>query len=71
MNVTFSIQARTDLIDIGEWIARENGAQATLYVAKLRLACEQIGERPKLYPFVREGALCIDGSSRHTSSSIA
>jgi len=48
--VTFSPQARHDLLDIGDYIAKDNRANARRFVGKLIDQCRQIGETPMAYP---------------------
>jgi toxin ParE1/3/4 len=49
-SVTFSPKARQDLIDIGDYIARDSQANARRFVARLQGRCKQIGEAPLSYP---------------------
>ena len=47
--VTFSPKARQDLIDIGDYIARDSRANARRFVARLQGRCRQIGHAPLSY----------------------
>ena len=47
----FSPEARRDLVEIGDYIARDSLINARRFVAKLREQCKRIGERPLAYPF--------------------
>jgi toxin ParE1/3/4 len=49
-SVTFSPKARQDLIDIGDYIARDSQANARRFVARLQGRCKQICEAPLSYP---------------------
>ena len=41
-----------DLEAIGDWIARDNPARATSFVAELSKACKSIGRTPRRFPLV-------------------
>lgn len=47
--VTFSPLSKQDLIDIGDYIARDSRANARRFVAKLRDQCRRIGYSPLGY----------------------
>lgn len=47
--VTFSPQARQDLVDIGDYIAQDSLANARRFVAKLKEQCLRIGHAPMGY----------------------
>jgi len=47
--VTFTPKARQDLIDIGDYIARDSRANARRFVARLQDRCGQIGDAPLSY----------------------
>ena len=47
--VTFSPKSRQDLLDIGEYIARDSRANARRFVAKLMEQCQRIGNAPMGY----------------------
>lgn len=49
-SVSFSPKARQDLIDIGDYIARDSRANARRFVARLQDRCRQIGHAPLGYP---------------------
>lgn len=49
-SVSFSPQARLDLIEIGDFIAADNLANAQNFVKKLDLQCQKIGHSPTIYP---------------------
>ena len=46
MKLRFSILARSDLISIGEWIAKENPDRAAEYVFELEAACNFLTSFP-------------------------
>ena len=48
--VAFSPKARQDLLDIGDYIARDSKANARRFVEKLVEQCERIGRAPLAYP---------------------
>lgn len=48
-HVTFSPKSRQDLIDIGDYIARDSRANARRFVAKLMEQCQRIGNAPMGY----------------------
>ncbi len=47
--VTFSPKSRQDLIDIGDYIAKDSQANARRFVAKLIDQCRRIGRAPLGY----------------------
>lgn len=49
-SVTFSPKSRQDLIDIGDYIARDSLANARRFVARLMDQCRRIGAAPLSYP---------------------
>ena len=49
-SVTFSPKSRQDLIDIGDYIARDSRANARRFVASLLDRCRRIGDAPLSYP---------------------
>lgn len=48
--VGFSPKSRQDLIDIGDYIAKDSLANARRFVAKLMDQCQRIGTAPLAYP---------------------
>ena len=48
--VTFSPESRQDLLDIGDYIAKDSLANARRFVGKLIDRCRQIGQTPLAYP---------------------
>jgi len=52
LKVELSSRARSDLVAIGNWIARDDRSMANKFVDKLIDACEEIGTRPNLYSLV-------------------
>ncbi|HKW83951.1 MAG TPA: type II toxin-antitoxin system RelE/ParE family toxin [Burkholderiaceae bacterium] len=44
MKVTFSPEARDDLIEIGAYIAQDNPARALGFVDELEAACDRLGQ---------------------------
>lgn len=49
-SVTFSPKARQDLIDIGDFIARDSRANAQRFIVRLQDQCQRIGNAPLSYP---------------------
>lgn len=49
-SVTFSPKSRQDLIDIGDYIARDSLANARRFVGRLMDRCRRIGTAPLSYP---------------------
>jgi toxin ParE1/3/4 len=49
-SVTFSPKSRQDLIDIGDYIARDSLANARRFVARLMDRCRRIEAAPLSYP---------------------
>jgi toxin ParE1/3/4 len=47
--VTFSPKSRQDLLDIGDYIAKDSPANARRFVAKLMDQCKRIGRAPLGY----------------------
>lgn len=47
--VTFSPKSRQDLLDIGDYIARDSRANARRFVDKLMAQCKRIGNAPLGY----------------------
>ena len=47
--ITFSPKSRQDLVDIGDFIARDSRANARSFVAKLMEQCRRIGIAPMGY----------------------
>jgi toxin ParE1/3/4 len=47
--VTFSPRSRQDLLDIGDYIAKDSRANARRFVAKLMEQCKRIGRAPLGY----------------------
>lgn len=47
--VTFSPKSRQDLLDIGDYIAKDSPTNARRFVAKLMDQCKQIGRAPLGY----------------------
>ncbi len=52
MRVVFSAAARTDLADIGDFIARHNPKRALSFVRELRATAVLLGEMPEAYPLL-------------------
>jgi toxin ParE1/3/4 len=50
VDVTFSPKARQDLLDIGDYIAKDSRANARRFVDKLMERCQGIGNAPLGYP---------------------
>lgn len=47
--VTFSPKSRQDLLEIGDYIAKDNRTNARRFVNKLIAQCERIGASPMAY----------------------
>lgn len=47
--VTFSPKSRQDLVDIGDYIAKDSRANARRFVGKLMEQCKRIGKAPLGY----------------------
>ena len=52
MKVVLSRNAEHDLEAISDWIARDNPARATSFVAELSKACMAFGRAPRRFPLV-------------------
>ena len=50
MKLRFSPLARSDLRDIGDYIARDNHKRAKGFVEDIQRQCERLSEQPALYP---------------------
>ena len=50
VSVSFSPKSRQDLIDIGDFIAKDSRANARRFVAKLMTQCQRIANAPMGYP---------------------
>lgn len=48
--VGFSPTSRQDLLDIGDYIAKDSRANARRFVAQLKEQCRRIGNAPLAYP---------------------
>ena len=48
-SVTFSPKSRQDLLDIGDYIAKDSRANARRFVGKLKEQCQRIGQSPLGY----------------------
>ena len=48
-SVTFSPKSRQDLLDIGDFIAKDSRANALRFVGKLMEQCQRIGNAPMGY----------------------
>jgi plasmid stabilization system protein ParE len=60
VKVVFSRNARQELEDIADWIARDNPERARTFVVDLVKRCKAVGRAPYSYPFVdrsRDSAL--------------
>lgn len=47
--VTFSPKSRQDILDIGDYIAKDSRASARRFVGKLMEQCQRIGNAPLAY----------------------
>jgi plasmid stabilization system protein ParE len=52
MKVVFAPDAKADLLDILEFIARDNPRIASRFVRQLRDAAIEIGEHPRAWPLI-------------------
>ncbi len=52
MKVVFSDEAKADLVEIGDRIARSTPLRAASFVRELRKAAQQLGEMPRAFPVV-------------------
>ena len=52
MHVHLTIQARTELFEIGEWIERDSPDRAASFVEELFDACMQLGDMPRAFPLL-------------------
>ncbi|MDO8314999.1 MAG: type II toxin-antitoxin system RelE/ParE family toxin [Rugosibacter sp.] len=50
ISVSFSPKSRQDLVEIGDFIAKDSRANARRFVAKLMAQCQRIGNAPMGYP---------------------
>jgi toxin ParE1/3/4 len=60
VKIEFSIEARTDLRNIGDWIAQENPVRAISFVDELEAACLSLVDFPERFPVFKrlpEGSL--------------
>ncbi len=48
-SVTFSPKSRQDLLDIGDYIAKDSRANARRFVGKLMEQCQRVGKAPLAY----------------------
>jgi plasmid stabilization system protein ParE len=52
VKVTFSAQAKWDLVEIGDYIAKDSPRRATEFVAKIEAKALQLGDAPRGFPLV-------------------
>jgi plasmid stabilization system protein ParE len=52
MNVVVTVAAKLDLIEIGDFIARDNPTRATSFVDELLDRCHELTDQPRAYPLV-------------------
>jgi toxin ParE1/3/4 len=50
VKLVFTITARSDLQEIGDWIARDDPRRALAFVAEIEARCEQIATSPRAFP---------------------
>jgi toxin ParE1/3/4 len=53
MRVVFTTAARSDLTQIGDYIAQDNPDRALSFMRDLRAAALRLGEMPNAFPLVR------------------
>lgn len=54
MKVRITLQARTDLEAIAEWIGRDNPKRAISFLDELLARCQSLSEHPDRFPIYRE-----------------
>ncbi len=60
MKVVISTKAKSDLRNIGDYIARDNRSRARSFAIELRDACFELAKMPKRYPILNlSGGLAI------------
>lgn len=52
MKLVFAAAARRDLLDIGDYIARDSRRQALRFVIRLESACASLLSQPERYPLL-------------------
>lgn len=50
MKVSLTTPAKADLVEVGDWIAKDSPANALRFVDKLSEACVDLGALPERYP---------------------
>jgi addiction module RelE/StbE family toxin len=50
MKVVFASEAKADLLEIGDYIARDNPARARSFLSELKSAAKGLARFPKRYP---------------------
>ena len=52
LKLQFTSDAEADLIDIGDWIARDNPARSVSFIKEVQLSCMTLAMMPRAYPLV-------------------
>jgi toxin ParE1/3/4 len=52
MKVRFSAKAKSDLLEIGLWIAQDNPARAESFVDEIENACARLADAPRAFPLL-------------------
>lgn len=63
MKLEYTEQARTDIVEIGEYIAEDNPPRARSFLAELRVFIEQIPENPRRYRLREEWGGAVRAAS--------
>ncbi len=54
MKVVYTVQARDDLRELGDWIAKDNPRRAHSFIEELRAKCRALVNFPARFPVVAE-----------------
>ena len=68
MKLEYTEQARTDIVEIGEYIAEDNPPRARSFLAELRAFIEQIPENPRRYRLREEWGGAVRAARRPVRS---
>ena len=61
MIVRLTPEARSDLLAIGSYIARDNPTRAVSFMRELRSKCRSLGDKPHAFPLVPVSRTMISG----------
>jgi plasmid stabilization system protein ParE len=53
VRIVYSAASKGDLLEIGEWIARDSNLRSQTFVEELREACENLVHMPRAFPLIR------------------